>query len=114
MKGSLTTTSHYNMTDKSRDDTSQAENIGYLLLFCIYILGLSLASYKLYKYRRQASVLRTISVMAVLFFSCNLHVVRSVYWADPLLDLPIVVYNLLEIIPNILLYIIGQIIAYLW
>jgi hypothetical protein len=37
-----------------------------------------------------------------------------VYWADPVLHLPIVVYNLLEISPNILLYLIGQIIAYLW
>jgi hypothetical protein len=100
--------------DHEKDDNSKSQDICYLILFCIYVSCLSLASYKLYTYRKENRVVRTICGITVLFFLCELHTVRSVYWADPVLHLPIVVYNLLEISPNILLYVIGQIIAYLW
>jgi hypothetical protein len=100
--------------DHEKDDSSESEDICYLILFCIYVPCLGLTARKLYKYRNETRVVRTIYGITVLFFLSNLHTVRSVYWADPLLDLPIVVYNLLEVTPNILLYIIGQIIAYLW
>jgi hypothetical protein len=37
-----------------------------------------------------------------------------VYWSDPLCDFPYEVYQVLQMVPNILLYNIGQMIAYEW
>lgn len=101
-------------TADSKDDTTQATEIAFLVLFGLYIVCLGYACYKFYKSFTEARVFRIIKGMIVAFLIRSLHTVRTIYWTDPLVDFPLTVYVSLEGIPNILLYNMGQMIAYEW
>lgn len=99
----------------SKDDSTQATSISFLVLFCLYLPCLAFAAYKFgSSFTSEARIFRVIKGMIVVFLTCNVYAVRTVYWTDPLSNFPMPVYNLLGGAPNILLYYMGQMIAYEW
>mmetsp|Transcript_25811 Transcript_25811/g.45520 ORF Transcript_25811/g.45520 Transcript_25811/m.45520 type:complete len:259 (+) Transcript_25811:2930-3706(+) len=96
-------------TADTKDDATMAQSIGFLILFSIYLICLAYACYKLYSSFTEARIFRIIKSLIVAFL-----ILRTIYWTDPLCDFPLAIYNLLEVIPNFLLYIMGQMIAYEW
>mmetsp|Transcript_25813 Transcript_25813/g.45530 ORF Transcript_25813/g.45530 Transcript_25813/m.45530 type:complete len:105 (+) Transcript_25813:2930-3244(+) len=101
-------------TADTKDDATMAQSIGFLILFSIYLICLAYACYKLYSSFTEARIFRIIKSLIVAFLICKPYAVRTIYWTDPLCDFPLAIYNLLEVIPNFLLYIMGQMIAYEW